>query len=377
MINHSFGIHSPKTATIYNSQAGVVVFMCCFILKITALPGRIASELESGTIWFYMIIFGLDFLLLCVAYPFFRDGADETLRNSNCRAYKIGLFFLGLFFALKSVVYFASVITRLSLAFYAGISPFVVILLLLLPVTYLAVKGIKCIARSCELCFLLVLFIFVGTLVFIKTDFDFGRNLPVFPVEPADFFKNGFRFGIYMGDWLPLIFVRIKKKRFPYFGTSVWFTFALMIIVILLGIASYGESLGYVDNLILRLAGFNQLAAEIGRLEWTTLCSSVIMIVFHLSFCFWGVFECGARLVGRKLPFQILLPLSVFIICLTVPTAQSISDAGFTPVLGYVLAGFVFCFTLFITVLKRRDRDALLRDPSRYKRIPKPEGASL
>ncbi len=368
MINSVFN-KKPITTTIFNSQVGAVIFICAFAHKASSLPAIISQSIGSSTLWLYVFMSVVDLVCFVLNYYFFSSGTDEALEGSN--AYKIGVAFLLTFLALKGVVFFAHSAMYLSLELFVNVSPFVVISILLVPIVYIGTKGIKTIARTCEILFPVVFFIIVANLVFIKSQTDFARNLPVFAVEPSEFFKTSMQFGLWLCDPLPLIFVRVKNKKRPYVSLSAGCCFLLLNVCVLVGMAIYGDSMRLVSNLLVKMAGFNLLSLEIGRLEWTVLFAVMTMGLATQALTFWGINECAIRLFKTDLPTKICWPVLLLCLGLFLPSLQTIIDFSHGRIVGTVAFAVALSLSAYFALLKYRYEKKRYDFPFVYERIPK------
>ena len=119
-----------------------------------------------------------------------------------------------------------------------------VVVILALPVLYLGTKGLRGIARCAELFTPVLFLILLGSLAFLETDLDVGRNLPLAAMPADEFFARGLRFGMWTGDFLPLLFVRLeRKRRFPVLPVGAGVSYTLVAVIALLAVAMYGEAL--------------------------------------------------------------------------------------------------------------------------------------
>lgn len=367
MIKSSF-CQKPNTATIFNSQVGAIVFICAFAHKVSSLPALISQAIGSSTLWLYIFMSAVDLVCFALTYYFFSDGTDEKLQDS--KAYKAGLIVLMAFLSLKGVVFFAHSATYLSLELFVNVSPFVVISILLIPIVYLGTKGIKTIARTCEILFPVVFFIIVANLVFIKSQTDFSRNLPVFAVEPSEFFKTSAQFGLWLCDPLPLVFVKVKNKKRPYVSLSSGCCFILLNVCVLVGVAIYGDALRLVSNLLVKMAGFNLLSLEIGRLEWTVLFAVMTMGLATQSLLFYGISECGIRLFGTSLPVKVGWPVLLLCLGLFLPSLQTVVDFSHGEIVGAISFAIAVGLSVYFAILKYALKHKTRRMHYIYERIP-------
>lgn len=362
-IKHSL-CQKANTTTLYNSQIGAVVFLCVLSYKLSALPSIAGEYLSSSTLWFYLVLSVFDTIEFALLYFFFYDGSDERLKDKL--AYKIGLIFLTIFLGLKCIAYFSFAVLFFTVELYVGISPIIVVAILIAPILYLGLKGGKTIGRTAEILAPIVFTIIVLNLIFLDSHTDFRRNLPVLAVPLKDFALHSLKYGTWLGNFFPLLFVKVKNKTFPYISTSVATTQLLTLAVILVGVAMYGDAMKILGNLLVEISGFNQLSTEIGRMEWTSLFAVIVMGVMEMAFLFYGLTECSVRLVNSKFPATILVVVVVFLLSILLPSPQIIADISHTTEFGIVM--FILSLILpiyFLTVkvfYKKKEQKATTFD---------------
>lgn len=341
---------------IYNSQAANLVFACGIVFKVSSLPGLVYSEMMSDTLWLYIFMVCLDALCLAAAFLFAKSGADAVLTERNNAAYRAVCLLLSGYITLKGFIYFVYTEIFLMVDLFVGVAPYIVVIVLALPVVYLGCKGVRGIARCAELLAPFLLAIIVLNLAFLETDLDAGRNLPLYAMPTEEFFRRGLRFGLWLGDFFPLLFVAVKNKKFPYIAVGAGISYSLVIIVALLAVAMYGGALPYVYNMLIRIAGFNQLSLEIGRLEWAALLVVIVMAALGLSLQMWGAAESCRRATGTPVPARLVFAAAVIVIPLAVPTVQDVVAFSMTD-FGYVMLGlslfFAAAFTVFALYARR------------------------
>lgn len=330
-------------ATIYNSQAASIIFACGTVFKVSSLPGLVAQNLPDSTLWLYMFMSAVDLICLAAIFAFSKSGADAMLTSSS-RAYRALCGLLSVYLTVKGFFYFVYTVIFLSVDLFAEVDVYVVAIVLAVPVTYIGVKGFRAVARAAELLAPVLFFVIVINLAFLKTDLDFGRNLPVNALPASDFFKEGLRYSLWLGDMFPLLFVRLKNKRLPHLAIGTGISYALVLTVAMLAVAMYGRALPYVYNMLIRIAGFNQLSLEIGRLEWAALFVVVVMAVLGLSLMLTGAGESCRRAVGTPTPAHVLFAGATLIGTMAIPTLHEAADFVLSPAFGYVCFGAALFF---------------------------------
>lgn len=329
--------------TVWNSQAGSLIFCCGIVFKVSSLPGLVAQTLGSSTLWLYILMSCIDLVCLTATYLFAKSGADGFLSARKRLPYRMLNGLMSLYLLTKGFFYFVYTVIFLTIDLFVGVAPYVIILVLAVPVVYTGVKGIRALARSSELFAVVLFLIMIVNLAFLNADTDFGRNLPVFAVSPSDFFKEGLRYSLWLGDLFPLLFIKLRNKKLPFFGIGAGVSYILVLVVAMLAVAMYGNALPYVYNMLIRIAGFNQLSMEIGRLEWAALFVVIIMAICGLSLLFWGSAESCRRAVGTPVPARILFTLLITVLPLALPTLQDVVTFSTTD-FGYAMFAFALFF---------------------------------
>ena len=246
---------SPEDpALVYNSQAGSMVFACGIVFKVSSLPGLVAETLGTSVLWLYLFMSAVDIALLAAVFFFARSGADLIPSVRRTAAYRAVCAVMSAYLCLKGLLYFVYTVIFLTMDLFMGIDIYIVVLVLAPPVIYIAAKGWRALARISELLAPLLLLLIVTDLVFLQTDADFGRHLPADLLSPREFFGEGLRYSLWLGDLFPLLFVRIKNKRLPHILIGSGLAYAVVVTVALLAVAMYGAALPYVYNMLIRIS---------------------------------------------------------------------------------------------------------------------------
>lgn len=343
---------APQNA-VYNSQAAAIVFSCGIVFKVSSLPGLVYTDMLSDTLWLYLLMCALDVACLAAVFFFAASGADAALVRTNSPAYKVLSFLLTAFFLVKGLFYFTYTLIFLLVDLFVEVEPYVVVLVLSIPVLYAGSKGISAVARAAELLAPLLFGLVVANLALLEADLDVGRNLPLAAMPTGDFFSRGLRYGLWLGDCFPLAFAALKRKKFPYLAVGTGVSYTLVVVIAMLSVALYGGALPYAYNMLIRIAGFNRLSLEIGRLEWAALFVVAVMAVLGLALTMWGAGEGSRRWAGSPLPGRIAFAACTVVTALAVPNAQDIIDFSMTD-FGYAMfaaalafAAAFLCFALY------------------------------
>ena len=337
--------------TIYNSQVATLVFLVGIAFKISAAPAMINQEFGSSTFWAYLGYSAVDVVATLIVFVFARSNGDAFLTSTNSVLYRALAFVASLYMTIKGVFHFSYASSYLTHELFVGLEPSLIYLLFLLPVVYLGAKGISTLARTSEIFFPAIFLMLALNLVFLKTKADFARVLPVFSREPSELLGLFPRYGLWLGDMLPFVFVRIKDKKLPYATIGVVGTWLFVNLVLLLGVAIYGDALKTVSDLLIRIAGFNSLSKDIVRTEWSNLIAALTTSIVSLAFSYFGALSAMRRAIKTDLPIKIAYPLAILLTVLIVPSAQSVTKFA-TESFGYVLFALAIVLPLlFICAL--------------------------
>ncbi len=344
-IKHRLRKNLPQ-GTLYNSQIAALLFAVGLAFKLSAAPGIISQEYGSSTLWLYLIMTAIELMACALIFLFARGRGDSFLMAINSPTYRLLCAVISLLMTLKATVYFCFCASYLSHELFSGVEPYLLYIVFLLPIIYLGIKGIKTLARCAEIFSLLIFAVIMINLIFLDTDMDFGRNLPVFAIEPKEFFIGMGRYGLWLGDCIPFMFVRIKNKRMPYISITASATALLINIIIMLGVAMYGDALKMTTDLLIHIAAFNQLSLEIGRMEWTNLFAMLIISIFSIALLYRGAIDACERAIKSKLPAQLLFPIALACFAIFIPSAREVTNFAIED-FGYVF----FALAILIPIL--------------------------
>lgn len=355
---------SPSAAhpVLYDTQAACLVFCCGIVFKVSSLPGLVSDKMHSGTLWLYLFMIAVDLACFAAVACFASRGSADVLSRADSLSFRVFSALVAAWLALKGFVYFAYTVVFLMVDLFAVVPPFVVVVILALPVLYLGTKGLRGIARCAELFTPVLFLILLGSLAFLETDLDVGRNLPLAAMPADEFFARGLRFGMWTGDFLPLLFVRLERKRkFPVLPVGAGVSYALVAVIALLAVAMYGEALPYAYNILIRLSAFNRLSLEIGRLEWAAIFVVIVMAMLSLSLHMWGASEGCRRAFGTPVPARVLFSAAVIVIPIALPSLHEVIDFS-TGTFGYIAFAFTVAVSAAALLLARKAKRAAKED---------------
>lgn len=343
--------------TLYNSQVASIILMVGIAFKLSAAPGMISSYYGSSTLWVFITFSALELICAVMTFAFSRMCGDGFLIATNSLCYKATCAVAFVLLSIKCTFYFCYCASYLTHELFTGAQPVFIYALLIVPIIYLGAKGTRSIARSCELFAPLFLAVIILNLAFLDTALDIGRNLPIFSVSPVDFFSKLPHYGLWLGDLLPFSFVRIRNKKLPYITSSFAVTWVLVNIIVMFGVAIYGDALKTVSDLLIHIASFNQLSLEIGRMEWSNLFVILAMSIFSISFLYDGANNAFRRAFGSAVPSKIACPAVILCTAIFVTSTQTVTDFA-VGAFGYALAitsiALPLLFLLFTLVQKRK-----------------------
>lgn len=348
-IKHGLRKNLPQN-TIYNFQVASIVLVVSFGFKLSSAPGLMSEKFGSSTFWVFLFFTAIETICTVCIFAFANMGGDALLRATSSKTYKALCLFASLWLMTKTIFYFCYSVSYLTHELFTGVQPHLVYLLFLLPVVYLGIKGSRAIARSCELFALLFLAVVILNLAFLDADIDFGRNLPIIAYDVDYYLENMPKFGLWLGDLFPFVFLRIRRKKAPYITTGITISWSLANLIVFLGIALYGNALKSVSDLLIQIASFNQLTLEIGRMEWTNLLVMLMMSIYSLAFLFDGANNACLRALGTSLPSKVICPLVLVCISLFVPSTQAVTKFALSWA-GYVLSAISFLLPILLCAL--------------------------
>ncbi len=349
MIKSKYEQNLPD-GTLYNSQIGAIIFVCGIVFKVSSLPGIAADAAGSSTLWLYLSATAIEVGVLLLIYLFMTMGGDAFLSRRKSVLYRAAMTVAMLYSMVKGVLYFAYTVLFLTNEMFSGLAPLLVIFVFLMPVIYMGVKGVRTIGRSAEILFILMFLGVITNLVFLDAKVEFERTLPFLYAPPEQLAKQFFRFGLWFGDMFPLVFVRMKKKRLPYIGLSTAVTAVLVNVIVLLGVAMYGDALPLVTNMLVRIATFSQLSMQIGRMEWISLFVVITGAMFALAFNYWGVCESADRAFNGKKIIRVIYPVVMVAVVAAIPATSAVVEFARTEI-GYVLFALAVALPSFLLLL--------------------------
>lgn len=348
-----------ESNVLYKRQFAILLFILTFTYKVSRLPPIVAEAVGSSgslLIFLYMI---MEVILFLIVYRFILIDGNETLKNTV--TYKVIMVVLAANFLIKAVIALTGTILFSLELLFENISPYEVILALMVPVTYIAYKGIRVIGRTSEACFPVIAIVLLINFVFLKAKLVFSNNLPLLNGSFGELLTDGDKFFIWFGDLTPLIFIKLKSSRKNYVGLSMAASFLLVMIAIIIMYAMYGAASEYISNFIVKIAGYNQFANKLGRLDWTGMIIWLIMSLLFSSTYLWAFSEAIGNIVGKKKPIVFVGASMVMTALMLIPDYSEVVTFAMGEVRWLsIAANYILPLILLIMAVIKKRKNARL-----------------
>ncbi len=310
--------------TVYNRQAAVLLFILSVTFKAAALPAMVAEEAASGGLVVLALLFLTDVTGWILLRRFIDIGGIELFDKNAKKWFKCAIMIvLSAYFVFKTILYFSQTIDFVVSYMFEHIKLLEATIVLFVPCVFLAAKGIKNIARVGEITIVMVIVVLAFNCLFIKTDADFARNLPLFNMSFGETASVCAKFCFWFGDFMPLLFVAEKRNKR---NLTPWAMAGAVVFVLLtyaLMFAIYGKSLVIVKNAMLKFGVFNHLETYFGRLDWTVIIIWLPMAFICGGTQLWAAGEAVKRLTGNRAVALTLASVAVFVFFLFVEDAMT------------------------------------------------------
>jgi hypothetical protein len=325
------------TNEIYNRQFAILIFFAAMTFKLSNLPTFLSTSVGVNMLAAVMITV-IEIVLYVLVALFIRSGGFDSLDYAYKPAQYPLMIIISLFLALKATLFFSGAAYNVKGLMFDQASNELIFLTLIIPIAFMAVKGIRVIARTAEIFFPLVVFLMVFSIAFIKGNMNINYNLPLLTMPIADYTKFTLGYGLWMVDALPFLFLSLKNHKLPYTSLGIAFSYFAVLACIFLGNALYGNFMVKIGNLFIKVNAFNYFAEELGNLQWMGILAWLTMTAIYLSTLYWGSIEALTRVIKkRNLAAAIILVGSL----ISVLVVKEILIRSFiiTPIFGYVMLG--------------------------------------
>lgn len=350
-----------ERSVIHKRQLTILIFFMVFTFKLSKLPPLMAENVKSSgtmTVIFYLLLEAVSFAFI---YAIIQKGDFDTLENGKGKwPYKLIMAVLAAGFLFKLCLMYAGTVMFVQEQLFENISITELALTLIIPVAYIAAKGIKIISRTAEICIWYIAVALLFNLVFLKAEPDFSRNLPLLNTSFSEYVTDGSKFFFWFGDLTPFLFVTLTRggKSKPwgmlvFSSLLVAFGFSLMY-------AMYGNSSMYIGNFVVKIASFNQFADKLGRLDWTGMIAWLVMAIIYLGVYLWALLEAGERVFKKRKPIFAVAVLALLAVEIFVPDLSKLisfaqGDIKYLAIaVNYVVPAILF---LWIMQIKKKEAD--------------------
>ncbi len=301
--------------SIYKNQLAVLVFILTFALKMSRLPPEMAGVMGSSGTFVVSIYLLFELITFLFVYSFMKRGGLEVFDKNPSKTYKVLLVVVMVYYLVKTCLVTGGTILFVIELLFDGVSAVLICITLLIPIFYLAYKGMRTIARFSQICIWLIAFVLAFNYIFLKANPIFSQNLPLINDTIPKMFEKGSSFFLWFGDVTPLLFIKLKKERAK--GTpiavAIIAAFGLIIYGFTLLFALYGNAAPYISNFLVKVASYNQFADKLGRLDWSGIIIWMLMAMIYLAFYFWVIGEIGSKVFKKR---NLVLSLSVVVVAI-------------------------------------------------------------
>lgn len=266
------------------------------------------------------------------------------------KTFKILIFLVMAYYIIKTSLTMGGTILFIIDLLFDGAKVGLICVTLILPIFYLAFKGIRTIARFSQICIWLIAFVLGFNYIFLNANPVFSQNLPLINDTIPNMIKNGSSFFLWFGDVTPLLFIKLKKDHSK--GTSIAVAivaaFGLIIYGFSLMYALYGNAAPYISNFLVKVASYNQFADKLGRLDWSGIIIWLLMAMIYLAFYFWIIAEIGRRVFKKRNLVLSLSAIGVVIFELFFKDYQRVGEFAMSGIIKYAA---IFCNLLFPAIV--------------------------
>lgn len=313
--------------TVTGKQFAILVFIMTLTFKIGRLPSLMADKCGNSALAAVIIYLAVELVIFAVVYRCVKNRAFETIdKHLPVFASKALYFAAAAYFIMKLTLMLLGTTLFVNVNLSDSMPEWEAAVLLLVPVTYMAVKGIKAIGRTSEILFWPIAAFVLFSLVFMKTDIDINRNLPILNTDLKTFLGQINNFYFWFGDYIPLMLLSVSDAGKKYVTASLAAGVAVALTVYVLLNAVYGELMSYISEPLVKFAAFNQFGKMLGRLDWTGIIAWLAMAVIYSSLFMWAAVECLGRIIGKRWPAVAFTAGTVLVLSLVIPNLERLSE---------------------------------------------------
>ena len=275
------------------SQLAIMVFIITTCFKFAMLPSYISAIAKTQgylTVLIYML---MDFLIFGAVYYVMINGG---LKKIGLPKWLLNCIYIILFFyfIIKIILYLTESISYISMfLFDIGQWRFVTILGLIV-LGYIALKGLRTIARLSDIFIWVIAVTTIFDIVFANADIDFTKILPFLPDGIYPVLKAGTENHLWFGNLIIFLFIDLKEEK----GKGYWILISLVISLVLTVMyyvvfyGIYGNLAEEIPNVFNKFASLNTVSEDFGNFQWPTIIAwlvtsglSISVFIFFAGTC--------------------------------------------------------------------------------------------
>ncbi|HKL94365.1 MAG TPA: GerAB/ArcD/ProY family transporter [Clostridia bacterium] len=325
-----------KKNEIYNRQLAILIMSVGLLCKVSRLP-RFIVEYASDMVFLVELLFCIVEILIFLVIYFYISMDGLQLSKDNCikpLKFLLGLLLIPLTF--KFFLVYASVSIYIVSTMFRAIPSYIIICSLMLPLFFLAYKGIVTIARTTEVLFWFIFLLIIFGLVFYDAEMDITRLLPIVRADFSELSSGMLNLGVWVGDLLPFMLLKLKKRKFPYLAVAVPLNYILVMIYVILAVATFGSAIFIVENIFVYIPIFNSFSVTLGELQWAGLVAWIFMALLYMACLLWAIFDIGELLSKKRSIFAGIYSVAMVIFMLSFKTLEQGLSFLRTPYVGAI-----------------------------------------
>lgn len=288
--------------------------------KVAMLPSYLANNVGADAWISIGVAMFIDVLILaCIMFIKTRVGVLQYERGGAKVISRVLAVVCALYFIVQAVVCFEEIVAYLLQSFFDEAERLQIIVPLAVSIAYIAYKGERTVGRVAEILVWLVLITILVSVAFNNAEIDYTNLLPVLD-EDASAFWGAYKNTLWFGDYLPLLFINVKDRRKRRYGYIFGGAIATLIVVVFTNAtfyAQWGELTKSVPNAFARLAGYNFISADVGKIDWLTILTWIVSCVMKLSLLLLGVRGAINHVFSRDTS-KISVPVSALCVALVI-----------------------------------------------------------
>ena len=315
--------------------------------KVAMLPSYLANN-AGQDLWISIgVAMFVDLLVLaCIVFIKTRVGLLEYKRGGARLISRVLAVLCALYFMVQAIICFEETVAYLLQSFFDEAERLQIIVPLAVAIAYIAYKGERTLGRVAEIVVWLLLLNILVSIAFNNAEIDYTNLLPVLD-EDSSAIWGAYKNTLWFGDYLPLLFINLKdrkKRRYGYIFGGAIATMLLVVFTNATFYAQWGELTKSIPNAFARLAGYNFISADVGKIDWLTILTWIVSCVMKLSLLLLGVRGALNHVFSRDTS-KISVPVSAF--CVGLVIVLFIKDVK----TSYMLGTSLWVVGLAITIL--------------------------